>query len=104
MAYSSILSWGPHSPANQKAFHGVMAAVAAKVQAEILPYIGGCDGPRKLQINHTKVDDAFKFNFHEDEKAQYQPDYMAGAYSGGQTSSKGEAQEEEGELRPVTQR
>jgi len=31
-----------------------------------------------------------EFNFHEDEKAQYQPDYMAGAYSGGQATSKGE--------------
>jgi len=41
------------------------------------------------------VSDAFKFNFHEDEKAQYQPDYMAGAYSGGQTTSKGEDQDEE---------
>jgi hypothetical protein len=26
------------------------------------------------------VSDAFKFNFHEDEKAQYQPDYMEGAH------------------------
>jgi len=36
------------------------------------------------------VSDAFKFNFHEDEKAQYQPDYMEGAHSGGQATSKGE--------------
>jgi hypothetical protein len=52
----------------------------AKVQAEIVPYIGGCDGPRELKIDHKKVSDAFKFNFHEDEKAQYQPGYMEGAY------------------------
>jgi hypothetical protein len=69
---------GAHSAANQEAFHGVMAAVAAKVQAEIVPYIGGSDGPRELKIDHKKVSDAFKFNFHEDEKAQYQPDYMEG--------------------------
>jgi hypothetical protein len=56
-----------------------MDAVAAKVE-EIVPFIGGCDGPRKLRIDHKKVSDAFKFNFHEDEKAQYQPDYMEGAY------------------------
>ena len=72
--------WGAHSAANQAAFHGVMDAVAAKVRAEIVPFIGGSHGPRKLKINHTKVSDAFKFNFHEDEKAQYQPDYMEGAH------------------------
>jgi hypothetical protein len=70
--------WGAHSAANQAAFHGVMDAVAAKVQAEIVPYIEGSDGPRELKIDHKKVSDAF--NFHEDEKAQYQPDYMEGAY------------------------
>ena len=77
----------------------MMAAVAAKVQAEIVPYIGGCDGPRKLKINHTKVSDAFKFNFHEDEKAQYQPDYIgrglqcwAGPFQGrGQQEEEGSA-------------
>jgi hypothetical protein len=58
----------------------VMDSVAAKVQATIVPYIGGSHGRRKLKINHTKVSDAFKFNFHEDEKAQYQPDYMEGAH------------------------
>ena len=81
---------GAHSAANQEAFHGVMAAVAAKVQAEMVPYIGGSNGPRKLRIDHKKVSDAFKFNFHEDEKAQYQPGYMEGAHSGGQATSKGE--------------
>ena len=58
----------------------MMDAVAAKVQAEIVPYIGGSDGPRELKIDHKKVSDAFKFNFHEDEKAQYQPDDMEGAH------------------------
>jgi hypothetical protein len=83
---------GGHSAANQEAFNGVMAAVAtfAKVDVEIVPYIGGCDAPRELKIDHKKVDVAFEFNFHEDKKAQYQPRYMAGAYSGGQAPSKGE--------------
>ena len=46
--------------------------------------------PGALKIDHKKVSDAFEFNFHEDEKAQYRPDYRAGAYSGGQAPSKGE--------------
>ena len=70
--------WGPHSAANQDAFHGVMAAVAVKVQAEIVPYIGGCDGPRKLRIDHKK---ATHSTFHEDENAQYQPGYMEAIHS-----------------------
>ena len=36
----------------------MMAAVAAKVQAEMVPYIGGSNGPRKLRIDHKKA-----FNF-----------------------------------------
>jgi len=71
---SGNAAWGPHSAANQEAFNGVMGAVAAKVEAEIVPFIGGSDGPRrKLEINHKKVDDAFKLNFYEEKKAQYQP-------------------------------
>jgi hypothetical protein len=68
---------------------GIVQGATAHL-TEIVPYIGGSDGPRKLKIDHKKLDDAFKFNFHEDEKAQYQPDYMEGAHSGGQATSKGE--------------